>query len=137
MSGRSLFDRLEHPDPSDTRNFDNEGDLIQSIRTNLQRILNTRHQTSRSAPDYGTSDLSGLLRGAQSLHLLKDEMLHSIRRFEPRLTEVELDFATDETKDPHMVFFEVTARIVTPDGESPAVFRSSISPGGLVRVLTA
>lgn len=136
MSGKTLLERIENPEPPDMRHLAVDEELVfDSIRRHLQRMLNSRRGTASAVPDYGTTDLSGLLRTNESLETIRLEMMESIERYEPRLREVEISFS--DGNDLFSMNFDVSARVVTSEGELPTVFRSVIGPNGQVRVSLA
>jgi type VI secretion system protein len=131
---KTLLERLENPPPPNARELPSSlRDIVDSIRNHLQAMLNTRHGTAEVAPDYGTSGFAELFRAQSSIDLVREEILHTIAVYEPRLTDVEIDFVTDE-KEPFMVQFNIVASIVTDDEEAPAVFRMTIESSGTVKV---
>ncbi|MBW2733860.1 MAG: type VI secretion system baseplate subunit TssE [Deltaproteobacteria bacterium] len=133
MSSRTLLERIEDPEPADMRHLvEDEAQLFDSIRRQLQRMLNSRRGTASATPKYGTTDFSGLLRAASSLDTIRDEMLESIALYEPRLREVEVSFSPGE--DTFAMVFDVSARVITAEGELPTVFRSVVGANGQVKV---
>lgn len=136
MSGKTLLERIEDPEPADMRHLAvDEEQVFDSIRRHLQRMLNSRRGTASATPRYGTTDLSGLLRSSTTLDTLREEMLESIACYEPRLLDVEISFTRGE--DLFSMVFDVSARVITSQGELPTVFRSVVGPGGEVRVTRA
>lgn len=95
-------------------------------------MLNTRHGGSITAPDYGTSDFSDVFRGHQSIQLIQNQIGESIEKYEPRLVDADVSFL--EGEDPYQIHFNITATIVSEEGETPAVFRTVIESSGEVRV---
>lgn len=131
MESRSLLERIAKPHPP---HGEDKGDqaLVLSIRRNLQRILNARHDTASAAPDYGTLDLSGMLRGPGALKALRAEIESAIQRYEPRLKHASVHFQpTDEL---FLIKFRVTADMVTDEGQVPAVFRTEINHSGKITI---
>lgn len=127
----TLLQRLERPGSAADREISaSPEEMIASIRTHLETMLNSRHHGSLTVPDYGTSDLSDLFRGHESVELIQREISRSIERYEPRLTDVEVAFV--EREDSLGLHFDIVATIVTDDEESPAVFRTVVeSPTSL------
>jgi type VI secretion system protein len=106
---------------------------MDSVREHLQVMLNTRHGCSMTAPDFGTTDFSDVTKGPHSVHRIKEDILRSIVKYEPRLTDVQVDFipADDESLTLH---FDITARVVTEDKSGSAVFHSTVETSGEVKV---
>ena len=104
-----------------------------SIHDHLQLMLNTRRGSSETVPDFGTSDFSDFFRGYESVESLREEIRRSVERYEPRLTDVQVTFQPRED-EPHRVHFEIIARVVSEEGETPAVFRTILDGKGEMRV---
>jgi len=134
MSSRTLLDRLEYPDPPGARELPGNLDgVINSVREHLQVMLNTRHGCSMTVPDFGTTDFSDVTKGPHSVHRIREDILRSIVKYEPRLTEVQVDFvpSEDETLTLH---FDITGRVVTGDRSGSALFHSIVETSGEVKV---
>lgn len=104
-----------------------------SILRNLQVMLNSRHGGSPTVPDFGTSDFSDYFQGYDSIQIFKQEIRRTIEKYEPRLTDVFVEFTPMED-DPHRVHFEISALIRTEDQEVATVFRTIVEGSGEVRV---
>jgi type VI secretion system lysozyme-like protein len=131
MSSRSLFERLGDPHPTVGKDGGNKA-LLLSIQRSLQRILNTRHETASAAIDYGTSDISGLTRGSYTADIVRREIEHSIRVYEPRLANPKVTFR--QSRELFSMHFDVEANVVGHEGELPLVFHSVMSPSGRIEV---
>jgi type VI secretion system protein len=131
---RTLLERLESPPAPQVRSLPGSlEEAVNSIRQHLQVMLNTRHGGSQTVPDYGTSDLSDFYTGYESIDTLRREIQRSIERYEPRLADVQVSFAPRED-DPHRIYFEIVASVVSEDDEAPAVFRTVLEGSGQVKV---
>ncbi|HEY4291969.1 type VI secretion system baseplate subunit TssE [Luteibacter sp.] len=63
-----------------------------SIMENITRVLNARAGSIKHIPDYGLPELGAIYRGMpQSTHLLRNEIDHVIRTYEPRVTAIEVE----------------------------------------------
>jgi type VI secretion system protein len=133
-ASRSLLSRLEFPSPPGTRDLpeDLEG-ALQSIHEHLQLMLNTRRGASQTVPDFGTSDFSDFFRGYVSVETLRNEIMHSIALYEPRLSDVQVVFEPQED-DPHRIHFEIVANVVSEGESAPAAFRTVLEGSGEVTV---
>jgi type VI secretion system protein len=71
----------------------NEDDqLTLSVLDNIQRILNSRAGSLSHLPDYGLPDMGTVLQGLPaSAHGLMNDIVRTLRRYEPRLTEVSIE----------------------------------------------
>jgi type VI secretion system protein len=134
MSSRTLLDRLEYPSPPGSRELPGDIDgVMDSVREHLQVMLNTRHGCSMTVPDFGTTDFSDVTKGPHSVHRIREDILRSIVKYEPRLTEVEVDFVPPE-EDDLTLHFDIKARVVTKDQSGSAVFHSVVETSGEVKV---
>ena len=106
---------------------------MDAIQKHLQMMLNSRHGNSSTVPDFGTSDFSDLYRGYDSVETLQRQIRESIRRYEPRLVDVEVTFVPRED-DAARVHFEVIGSILSEDGETPALFRTVLNGAGEITV---
>ncbi|MCA9665250.1 MAG: type VI secretion system baseplate subunit TssE [Myxococcales bacterium] len=129
---RPLLERIEFPDSEGRGLASDPAQLTASIRRHLQTMLNARHGGSSTVPDYGTSDFSDVLRGTRAIDLLSSEIMRSIDQYEPRLVDVSVAYV--EGADPFQLHFDIVATIVTEDGRTPAVFRTTIQSSGEMKV---
>jgi type VI secretion system protein len=133
---RSLLSRIEHPSPASGREHAGQLDVLRnSVREHLELILNTRHGSSLTVPDFGTREFSDTSTGTAAFDEIKKDVVLSISRYEPRLTEVEVLYSPD-ADDPLTLHFDIIAKLVTPDGAEGAVFHSRIMTSGEVSVKT-
>jgi type VI secretion system protein len=124
MSSASLFARLERAaDPVGAGRAVYRGeDLETVVLAHLHRMLNTRSNSSLSAPDYGMLELSDLVLDFPNAKGLVQRVLkNTIGKYEPRLKNVQVRTVEGEELDPMFVHFEVTAQLVHPDGQRQAV----------------
>ena len=132
---RTLLARIEDPGPPEERDL--PGDprfMIESIREHLQHMLNTRHNGSSSAPDYGLAALSELYQGHSTSKQVEDEIRNSIEKYEPRLADVDVSF--EQSKDtPWEIVFHILGTIVTDEDQKvPTVFRTVVDASGELKV---
>lgn len=108
--------------------------LADSVQAHLQRMLNTRQGNASTALDYGVPDLTELGRGfPQSARDLEEMIRSCIEKYEPRLRDVTARFS--ETQNEVLVLsFEVTGRLVTPEGEAGVWFETRVDTDGRVEV---
>jgi type VI secretion system protein len=85
--GRTLLERLYGA--SAPKNESGSRALLESVRRNLERILNARMGTAPGSPDYGLPPLSQFLFGsADSMSRLAALVERAIDQYEPRLRRV-------------------------------------------------
>ncbi|MFZ5001184.1 type VI secretion system baseplate subunit TssE [Enterobacter asburiae] len=117
----SLFDRIRGEDAG-IPPVDELDELIGSVKRQLERVLNTRSGSCRSAPDLGVVDLndatqSGVDLGGQ----IREAIRHCIRDYEPRITRVDV-FALDNTTAVPGMTFRVNAAVHLASLEQVASF---------------
>jgi len=139
MAGASLFRRLEKgADPTSTgRAFYRGDDLEASVLEHLQRMLNTRQGSSLTAPDYGIIELSELLHDfPNATGLMQRCIKNTILKYEPRLKNVQVRAVDgDEDQSQMVVYYEITAQLIYPDGErQPIRFSTSVDESSNVSI---
>jgi type VI secretion system protein len=98
-------------------------------------MLNSRQACSLSAPEYGTPDISEVVRGSpEVIRRMEDSIRRSIELYEPRLADVVVRFASSDD-DALVLCFEVTARLVRSDQEADVHFTTRMVPEGRVDVV--
>lgn len=135
MRERTLLERLEEPDPPGGRQVGIDEELLrESIRRSLQRLLNSRHGGSPTAPDFGTPEFEELFRSGQTVDgSLAVKIAHTIEKYEPRLRDVRVGFVTEDGQLMRLRF-DITAVMMADDEETPTVFRSLVETSGRVNV---
>ncbi|MBD3240195.1 MAG: type VI secretion system baseplate subunit TssE [Chitinivibrionales bacterium] len=84
---------------------------IRSIIDHLARLFNTRDGSLGHLPGYGLPDMSAINRGTlEGIESLRAAVARTVERYEPRLTEVKVLHADNNTHDGRLVFV-LTARI--------------------------
>jgi type VI secretion system protein len=131
---KSLLSRIESPQAVNIRTLpgDTEEEMA-SIHEHLQLMLNTRHGSAETVPEFGTSDFSDFFRGHESIDVLRNEIWRSIEQYEPRLTNVHVTFEPRDD-DPYRIHFEITADVVSEEGDTPTVFRTVLEGTGEAKV---
>lgn len=129
---RALFEKLEDPDPGqESKRIDR---IVESILKNLGRILNTRHGSSPSAPDYGVLDIAAILHNhPASVAEMEESIKACIRRYEPRLRDPEVTW-DHEYPDPLTIRFGISAWIQLPDHRENRRFETLLASTGRVHV---
>lgn len=106
----SLFERIQgashQPVP-----LDDATQLIESVKRQLDQILNTRPGSCRSAPVLGVADFNDAVPGSRDVHSrIRHAIRHCIDQFEPRIVRVEVSSPNEQTHPLDMVF-QVTAHL--------------------------
>jgi type VI secretion system protein len=67
--------------------------VVSSIREHLNELLNARQGSLIHLPDYGLPDLGRIYQELpESLQELKDSLKHLIKKYEPRLKNIQIEF---------------------------------------------
>ncbi len=85
-------------------------------------------------PDYGLPDVSEMVHAfPDAIDALARALVHTIEKYEPRLTDVRVRHVPSETRE-LIVRFEVSAMLRGPTDKSPVRFETRIDPSRRVRV---
>lgn len=112
-SAASLFERIQKKDinPSSV----NLKDFVNSIKNNLNHILNTHPGTSQSAKDLGVMDLNDATSNAIDIYQKISEIIKKcILNYEPRIIDVNILPLPNE-QQPLTLYFYVEAIVSFQD----------------------
>jgi type VI secretion system protein ImpF len=148
----SLLDRLIDDDPTspheEPRNqFQRLRQLKQSVRRDLENLLNTRwravgwprelepHDDNRqpmldtSVANYGIPDFTGANLGSVgSREDFVRVIQEAIRRFEPRLRRVKVELVDSSEREDRTMRFRIDAMLLAEPEPEPVVFDSALEP---------
>ncbi len=131
---RTLLYRLENPQEGDSRDLPGDPDkVLDSIRSHLQLMLNTRQGNALTVPDFGTVDFSEVTKGYQTTYRFQEELRRCIEKYEPRLRNVQVGFKEVEDR-PFILCFDIAATLIMDGEERPTSFSSIIDASGKVKV---
>jgi type VI secretion system protein len=86
-------------------------ELVDSVKRQLDKILNTRPGNCRSAPDLGVIDLNDATQGSADIKgRIREAIRQCIRRYEPRIIHVDVR-SPDHQTSPLEMSFLVTAHV--------------------------
>jgi type VI secretion system protein len=105
--------------------------LIESIRSHLSRMLNTRQGHALVAPDYGMPDLTGFAHAPAAVEELRRAITMSIRKFEPRLASVQV---SPGEENEFRVIFHITATLSAGAAKSIIHFETAVEGSGRILV---
>jgi len=109
--------------------------LTWSIRNNLKLLLNTRRGALPHIPDYGLPDISVIYKEfPDSLEMLRRAIANSIRRYEPRLTDVVVKLIDRENKV-FRAMYMISAEIIDVKDDGNIVFNMQINADGQMEIL--
>lgn len=140
----SVLDRLLDEDPGTRR----EGPktraqmlraLKQSVRRDLENLLNTRRrckgwppdleELDRSLVDYGIPDITGAsLSSAHSRQQFAEILQRVIRRYEPRFQSVKVQLLENADPLDRTLRFRIDAMLIAEPAPEPVVFDSAVQP---------
>jgi len=132
---RTLLERLARPDAARDRTArEDRGEILRSVLSNLQRILNTRLGHAPAQPDLGMPAPSEIVRtGPEAADWIADTLKSCIEKYEPRLADVQVTPA--EREDPGLTLhFRVSARLTASQEPLPVRFDTTVDPAGRIRV---
>jgi type VI secretion system protein len=87
-------------------------------------MCSTRLGTMLTQPDYGIPDVTEMLISfPEAIAALQRALKHTIETYEPRLTNVRVNYAPSDTND-LIVRFDIVAQLVTDTGKSPVKFET-------------
>ena len=106
----SLFDRIRGEGHGSSPRSEVEV-LVDSVKRQLDQILNTRPGNCRSAPDLGVIDLNDATPGSADIKgRIREAIRQCIRRYEPRIVHVDVR-SPDYQSSPLEMSFMVTAHV--------------------------
>lgn len=107
----SLFERLSNSAGS-SRRLSSPGQLLQSIRRNLENVLNTRSGSCSGSPDLGIPDLNDdVLVSSDFRQEIGRGIRDCILRYEPRLVDVTVGVAMPDDAAPQELRFHIVAQV--------------------------
>ncbi|MBZ6068412.1 type VI secretion system baseplate subunit TssE [Aeromonas schubertii] len=120
-SAASLFERIRGEGANPSSRSDVEI-LIESVKRQLDSVLNTRPGGCRSAPDLGVIDFNDATQGGADIHgRIREAIRQCIRRYEPRIVHVDVR-SPDHQASPLEMSFQVTAHVRLEEIEQVTAF---------------
>ena len=128
--GGSLFERL-----SRSAQGDEAGNVVDSIKRHLVRLLNTHPGHSESAPGLGLMDFNDATLGTHDLNVrIRQAIRHCIETYEPRVRRVEV-MSLPKDHDPLQLRFQVTVHIAVSSRDEQATIDLLLDDRHYYRVL--
>lgn len=107
----SLFERVGNA-AGKSRRLSSPGQLLQSIRRNLENVLNTRSGSCYGSPDLGIPDLNDdALVSSDFRKEIGRGIRSCILRYEPRLVYVTVGTAMPDDAAPQELRFHIVAQV--------------------------
>lgn len=118
----SLFERIQGKEVAPSFNNASLRNYINSIKNNLNNILNTHPGTSQSAVELGIMDLNDATSSAADIYLRIATLISDcILKFEPRIVDVKV-VPLPNNEQPLTLFFYVTAVVLFQDYDQQIAF---------------
>jgi type VI secretion system protein ImpF len=150
----SVLDRLVDDDPTSQKEAPRSQtqllrDLKQSVRRDLENLLNTRRRIvgapagladlERSLVTYGVPDITGLdLASAGRRAEFTRGIEEVIRKYEPRFTSVRVQLLDNTDQTDRTLRFRIDALLRAEPAPEPVVFDTSLEPAtGTIEVKRA
>ncbi|EHN8923254.1 type VI secretion system baseplate subunit TssE [Enterobacter asburiae] len=112
----SLFERIE--ESKTTRSSDDTNDLVDSLKRNLQAILNTRSGNAQSCPELGIIDFNDATGSSVEVYsAICRAIKRCIEDYEPRISRAEI-IAQPNEADPLTLYFLVRSYVSFEEHES-------------------
>lgn len=118
----SLFERVENAAGS-SRRLSSPGQLLQSIRRNLENVLNTRSGSCYGSPALGIPDLNDdALVSSDFRQEIGRGICDCILRYEPRLADVTVGADMPDAHAPQELRFHIVAQVNFNDAKDVLEF---------------
>lgn len=110
-------------------------ELVESVKNDLELLFNTRRGTVLIDPEMGLADLTHLTNGYSQPDVaeLQSDLLQQIKRYEPRLSSVDIRFVGDEGRQIQLAF-SVTASLRQEKQALPFSVRLTMNENGSTSV---
>lgn len=121
-SGGSLFERIRAATPPSSHH-NPQIELLQSIRRNLNNILNTRSGSCYGSPELGLADLNDESRLTENVRERTGRLVREcILRDEPRITDVMVTSEAEDESAPLALRFQIVAQLAPGYTGHPLAF---------------
>lgn len=133
---KTLFERLCAQPGNPGRATPHESTALRaSVRRNLEHLLSSRAGLSAACPSYGLPDLAqfGPSVLPQRAHELQNALRRCIEGFEPRITNVSVEFIYDQKK-PLTASFLIHGVLAVGPGSEAIWFHTVVGRSGRIRV---
>ncbi|MGF1742450.1 type VI secretion system baseplate subunit TssE [Vibrio profundum] len=136
MQTHRLLERVRHRSApliptSDTR----QEQLTRSISHYLVKLLNTQQGNAQISCDFGMPDLNHYRYGGgiKDINAFQRVIIDTIKRFEPRVADVMVNFVPQQSNPLGMVF-HIDAKIQLENEQIALVFETVLGADGRIRV---
>jgi type VI secretion system protein ImpF len=149
----SVYDRLIDDDISSTRDSPKSRNQIlrelkQSVRRDLENLLNTRwrcaawpsdlEQLDLSLVNYGIPDFTGANMGtAANRDNLRRIVERALKSFEPRFKSVRVELLENREREDRILRLRIDALLYAEPAPEPVIFDSQLEPSSAMFEVTA
>ncbi|MFT5095512.1 MAG: type VI secretion system protein ImpF [Planctomycetaceae bacterium] len=140
----SILDRLIDDEPGHQREDTKQRyqiirELKESLQRDLEQLLNTRWRCKQWPPEhseldvslvnYGIPDFTGVhFTSAERQQELRDVIETVIHNYEPRLSEVSVEFSTGREHEDRTCQFRIDALLMVDPAPEPVSFDTTLEP---------
>ncbi len=122
----SLLARIQKPELAVARRHIPAGELRDDILAHLRGMCGTRQGAMLTRPDYGIPDVTEMLHNfPEAIAMMQRALKHTIEAYEPRLTNVRVNYVQPEMTE-LIVRFEIAAQVITDTGKTPMKFETTM-----------
>ncbi|AUZ63333.1 type VI secretion system baseplate subunit TssE [Citrobacter amalonaticus] len=122
VSGGSLFERIGEATKPSSRQRPKAA-LLHSVRDNLRNILNTRSDSCYGSPELGIADFNDESPDRQNIReWIVQAIQNCILRYEPRISDVAVTAATEDSHAPLELRFHIVAYLHFSDRQDVLEF---------------
>lgn len=108
--------------------------LYQSIANNLTKIFSTNAGSASTVMDYGKPDLNNIhLSLKDSLELIEESCEMNIRKYEPRLHDVQVYIEKDDLKNNNMLL-QIKGMLVVDGQREYREYKADLMSSGKVKI---
>ena len=134
-SERSLLERLARAGEQGGRSRHiNAEHTTDSVLQHLRKMLNVHQGNVPTLPMYGMPDFNDMAsRFPEAVLELQRALKTSIEQYEPRLKKVRIKHLPDAA-DPLHLRFEITAKLMTGEGDPALWFETALDTSGRVSI---
>ena len=133
MRDERLLRRIQTGRDSSVNGLD-IGVLAESIKCHLVDLLNSRRGSTQTVPDYGLPDFNDIAkRFPDSIGELASEISNTIRKYEPRLKNVQVTHIAQKNS-PLDLRYQIVAEINIENLAKSIWFETTLKPSGEVYI---
>lgn len=135
MGNRRLLDRVRSWEGSPGARYSQDyGRTVESVVGHLQKLLNSKQGTTLMDEAYGMPDFTDLtVLFPDSVRDIEQSISDAIQRYEPRLSNVTVNFVFQEEHSLTLLF-RICAVLRTERDERRVHMESAIDAGGKMRI---